>query len=376
MTVSSIVAAGGADYSTLQTWENDTVVTASTWEGSVDDNADYDETLTISGGTGTPTVSNYVWLYANTSNSHAGAWDTGKARQQVDTASGHAITVDSAFVRILRWQIKQNSPAGSDEAFRLNAGADDLLIERVIAWTDSTTVDTDGIYAGNSDISATIVNSLFYGWQRCGIHAQNFTGNVTQRWAIEHCSFYNNGSASEPEAGGIRVRTTGAATSIIFIINNTAVLATSTKDDYEHTTSSGAAPGGETIKVDWTGSNNADSDGSIAGGDISAEAGDTIDTNTQASLVATTVWTDPANGDFTVVNGQGLDDNGASFTSDDTRADVSVDIAGNARDGTTPDIGCFEEVAAASGRIMSSLVGSGGLAGSGGIAGESGGLAG
>lgn len=341
MTVSSVQAGGGGDYTTLQTGENDTDVSSSTWELSVDDNSDYDETVTISGGTGTPTISNYFWLYANTSNSHAGSWDTGSARQQVDTASGHAFTIGSDFVRLSRWQVKQNSPGTSDEIGRLNAGVDDLLVERFIGWTDSATADTDGFYAANSAITATFVNFLLYGFTRCGLHQQNFTSgtSITSRWAVEHGSIYDCGASGETDGGGIRAETAGTTTSLTYVIYNTAVLATTDQDDYEHSGSNATS-----TKIDWTGSNNADSDGSIATRD--ADVGDTFDTNTQDSLVATTVWTDPANGDFTVVSAQGLDGNGTSFTSDDTRADVSVDIAGTARNGSTPSIGCFEVAAA------------------------------
>jgi hypothetical protein len=53
----------------------------------------------------------------------------------------------------------------------------------------------------------------------------------------------------------------------------------------------------------------------------------------------------------------------------------TIDIDNDSRDGSTPDIGADEFVAAVGGRIMSSLAGSGGLAGFGGIAGQGGGLA-
>ena len=54
-----------------------------------------------------------------------------------------------------------------------------------------------------------------------------------------------------------------------------------------------------------------------------------------------------------------------------------VDIYGNTRDATNPNIGCWEYTApAGGGRIMSSLAGAGGLAYHGGIAGRGGGLAG
>ncbi|GAI86280.1 unnamed protein product, partial [marine sediment metagenome] len=81
-------------------------------------------------------------------------------------------------------------------------------------------------------------------------------------------------------------------------------------------------------------------------------------------------FTDQPNGDYSIAGaGSVLDENGtdAGAPSDDIK-DVSR---------TSPyDIGAFEYEAAAGGRIMSSLVGAGGLAGLGGIAGQGGGLAG
>lgn len=335
----TIIAGGGGDYSTIQAWENDTDVSGGFWKGVISDNSAYDETVTISGGTGTPTASNYVWLDVDASNRHAGAAGTGHGRMNIDTASGHAITVGADFVRISNLEIKQASPGASDEGIRVNGGVDDLLIEKCIIWTDSATADTDGVYAGNSSVTLTAVNCLLYGWQRAGFHQQNFNSTtITSRWAIEHCSIYDCGVTGEASSGGIVCEADGTSTAITYVVNNTASLGNDAAgEDY-------AFVSGTTTKVAWTGSNNADSDGSLA--NRANEAADTIDTNSQTPLVATTVWTAPGTGDFTVVNSQGLDDNGASFTSDDTRADVSVDIAGTSRDGTTPDIGCFEEAGA------------------------------
>lgn len=320
----SIISGGGGDYSTIQTWENDTDVSGGFWKGEIQDSAAYDEAITIAGGTGTPTSSNYVWLTASLGNRHAGVAGTGHARVHTDTASGHAFTISSDFVRIEYLEVKLVTPGSSDECFHVNDNVNDLLLEKLYIWTDSATSDTDGIYAAD-DADLTVVNCILEGFDRAGFHAQNFSGTVTQTWNLAFNSLYDN-------RRNIYVRAQGASTITLDCFNNAALAPTVTDYDVFDATSETSS--------DWTGSHNADSDNSIASRDANVE--DTIDTNTQANLVATTVWTDPANGDFTVVSGQGLAGNGtASFTAGDTRADTSVDIAGTTRS-NPPSIGAFD----------------------------------
>ena len=89
-------------------------------------------------------------------------------------------------------------------------------------------------------------------------------------------------------------------------------------------------------------------------------------------------FTDHDNGDYRVKDTNSVLYH-AGITNEDDANVPTTDIAGNPRvtgTGLNCDIGAFELVAAPSGRIMSSLVGGGGLAGMGGIAGQGGGLAG
>lgn len=96
--------------------------------------------------------------------------------------------------------------------------------------------------------------------------------------------------------------------------------------------------------------------------------------NNQTSLTTADQFEDittDANLDLRAVSGGSLK-NGTP----DSGNTNDLDIFGNARDLTTPFIGCYEVVAASTGRIMSSLAGAGGLAYHGGLAGKGGGLAG
>ena len=100
-----------------------------------------------------------------------------------------------------------------------------------------------------------------------------------------------------------------------------------------------------------------------------ATAGDFGGSGNVLSETDTDVFTDPSSADYTLKAGSAALDTGK-----DLSGSFTADILDVTRDASF-DIGAFE-YPAASGRIMSSLVGAGGLAGYGGIAGQGGGLAG
>lgn len=341
----TIISGGGGDYTTLQAWENDADVSGGFWKGEIQDNASY-AAVTISGPTGTPTASNYVWLTVASGNRHAGKFDTGKARL-VNTSNGtHCITVSTDFTRIEYLQIHQDSTGSSDEGIRITSGVNDVVISRCIILHDNSSTDGDGIYAGNYAVTDIHVDHcIIYGFQRVGIHLQNFNGSNTQTWHIDSCTIFNCGSGGEGESGGIHsnFQAAGSGTNNINVYN-TACMDTTNGNDFEET---------GTGTHNWTGTHNACSDTSLTSVGLTTSAQESL-TSSDTSQGSGTFFVvkdltggsedfqllDAAAGNIPVDNGVDR-----SASEPDSRQDFSIDIAGQTR-GASYDIGASEFVAA------------------------------
>lgn len=346
----------GQTYTTIQAWEDATVVTSSPWIGVIQDNANFDETVTFAGGTGTPDITNHVRLEVASGVRHLGVAGAG-ARIDNTSADTQAILISSNFVHIKDLEVTRSggSPGASDEGLRLSDGVTDVLLEKLLVHTALTAADTDGIYMGNdTDADVTILDCIIYGWTRAGIHYQNTTAAQDQTVGIrvDFASVYDCGAAGETESGGICSRANGDATVVTINIRNSAMMDTaSTFDDWSAFDSKGDE------RSNWVCATNITSDASQSGRDL--QVADVVTGALESKLIAN-VWTDAANGDFTVVASGDADAAGADISGAkaDSRGDYTTDIAGTSRHATTPSIGAFEIAAAGGGLSIPVAMGS------------------
>ncbi len=334
----------GQDYATITLWEADADVSDGYWQGIIMDNAEFNETVVVAGITGTPTIDNYVWLTVDASVRHSGVAGTG-ARIRGSTNGTHVFLLSENFCRIEYLEIQQDSSGNSDECIRFDASTNNHLISRCIIWSETTVGDQDGIYAGNWAIeNVHIDHCIIYGFARAGIHAQNYNNNVDQSWYIDFCTISDCGSIGESLSAGINSRADPSGSVNTMTVYNTASIANAVGGDDWH------VAGGFGI-VNWIGSNNADSDGTLTG---------LMSSGSQQNLTRTAVT--QSTGDWFVVNNDTLatldmtllDDaagnkpyaNGISRvgSESDVRQDFSFDIVGNLRSttGPAPDIGASE----------------------------------
>lgn len=337
----------GEAYTLVQTWENDTNVTSG-WKGIIVDSTNFDETLTISGGTGTPDATNYVWLEPDTSNRHAGVAGTGHARIDNTTSDTQAVLVQSDFVRIGFLEIKRSGAniGSSDEGLRFGNAVTDFLGESLYVWTTETDADTDGFYTADTGSAATtirLVNTIIEGWQRAGFHIQVTSSSPARDISVwmDWCSVYGCGASGEGESGAFNAQFSGSGHSGSLTTRNSAFMDTaSTFDDISATGSSAEA------NFTLVATNCITSDASQTARDV--DVPDVI-TGALESVTSSNVWTDAANGDFSLVASGDADGAGASISGSpaDSRADYTVDIAGVTR--TQDDIGAFTLAAAGGG---------------------------
>jgi hypothetical protein len=315
------------------------------------DSAAYDESLTISGIAGTPSSTAYLKITVSSGNRHSGASGTGHARISYSGANTAAIQVETDYTVVEHLEIYRSNPGTSDEGIRITSGVNDVLISRCIIWADSGVADTDGIYTGNWPASYSVDNCIIYGWNRGGIHLQNYNGTSSQTVNIDHCTLYDCGELDTDEGSIVSRATDSGSSNTLNIYNTASMNAGVAGRDFFDNTGSGSTT--------WTGTNNACSDTSLTSVGLT--------TGAQESL--TTSDTTQSSGSYFVVNsltagsedltllddaagnlayGNGTDRSGSE---PDARQDFSTDIAGNARSTTSPspDIGASEYTAAPSG---------------------------
>jgi hypothetical protein len=346
----TVAAGGGADHTTIGaalSWfqSNHDFDTDGIGTIEVTDTSAYDESITISGISGTPSITAYLKITVTSGNRHAGVAGTGHARIAYSGANTAAIQVSTDFTMVEYLEIERTNPGGSDEGIRQTSGTNDCLYSRLIIHTDSASTDTDGVYIGNWAATYSIDNCILYGWNRGGIHCQNFSGASAQTVNIDYCTVYECGNGGADE-GGIVAFANNSGSGVTINVYNTAALDSVNGQDFFDRQVTGITT--------WTGTNNACSDTTLS------SAGVNLTTGAQESL--TTADTTQATGDFFVVNdltagsedllllddaagnkayGNAVDRVGSE---PDSRQDFSIDIAGNPRSTTSPapDIGASE----------------------------------
>jgi len=345
----TVAAGGGADHTTIGSaisWfqSNHDFDTDGIGTIEITDSSAYSENITISGIAGTASISAYLKITVTSGNRHGGVAGGG-AKIASSTSGQHIVTISEDYTFIEHLEIEQQSGGASDEGIRITSGTDNVLLSRNIIWTNDVAIDMDGVYMGNWGGSVSLDNCILYGWNRGGLHAQNYGGAGTQTWNIDHCTIYDCGDENTTDAGGVAFRNSASAT-LTMNIYNTAVLDSSlgASEDYRDRSFSGTS----TVN----GSHNIDSDGSVTG----------FGAGTSAQQNLTIVDTTQSSGSYFVVNSITggsedltlLDDaagnlafeNGTDRTGSepDSRQDFSLDIAGNVR-GASPDIGASEYTA-------------------------------
>jgi len=345
------VGAAGKDHTTISSavsWfqSNHDFDTDGIGTISIEDNAEYNENVSITGLSGTISSTAYLKITVAEANRHSGVAGTGHARVRGSSNGSHVFTVSEDFTVIEHLEIQQDSTGGSDEGIRVTSNIDDVLISRCIIWSDSAATDTDGVYAGNWGVSASVDNCIIYGFNRAGIHAQFYSGAGTQTWDIDNCTIYDCGADDSPGDGGIVNNTSaGGGATVVMNVYNTAVLDCNGVNAKDYASITGGTN-------TWTGTHNADTDGSLT----------TVGIATSAQQNLTTSDTTQSTGSYFVVNSLTagsedfllLDDAAGNKaygnatnrvgSEPDSRQDFSLDIAGNTRSTTSPspDIGASE----------------------------------
>lgn len=311
------------------------------------DNAEFNESVDISGISGTASITSYIELTAAVANRHSGVKGTGHARIRASDGN-HAITIEESFTYVHHLEIRQNGSGASDEGIRVgNDGLSftDILISYCIIWSNDATSDQDGIYAGSWSVTYSVDNCIIYGFNRGGLRSQQASGTGTQVVNIDYLTIYNCGADNTSNDGGLHLRPQQSGASGTLNVFNTACIdcGVGNSSDYVETGSG---------TITWTGTNNVDTDGTLT--DVG------ITTNAQQNL--TTADTTQSSGSFFVVNDLTLgsedllllDDAAGNLASEngidrvgsepDSRQDFSLDIAGNTRSTTSPapDIGASE----------------------------------
>lgn len=291
-----------------------------------------DTTKVLFAGYINASASNYILVITSGTGIHDGTADTGYV---ITTSSGHVIEIDIPFTRIGNFgvglDIKSTSTTTSDEGIRFDLGAADLqtcyAVANIVRSTTATS-QKDGIYVnphsgGGRNLTLNAFVNIIYGWNRGGIHAQNFQGTGTVLLNAIHNVLHGNGT------GDISAFETSTNVTTVDSFNNICA-------------STNSFVGAGTGSVLWTGSNNVTLDANFNLGSMTAGAQAT-------SGIATTTKTTGAWIVFVNITGGSEDyslfDEAAGnlpvdFGADKT-ATVPNDAIGNAYS-TTPDNGALE----------------------------------
>jgi len=345
------VGASGKDYTTIGgalTWmvanhdfDTDGIATI-----SIEDNGEYNEKLNVTGFTGTPSITAYLKFTVPSANRHSGVYGTGHARVK-NTSAGHVFTLSTEFTMVEYLQVEQASSGSSDEGFRVT-GNKCLISRNIIRCANIT--QQDGIYPNlaNGEVIYTD-NNVFIEAYRGGINQQTSTTSTVYS---DFNTLIECGVRQDSQSGCL-INQSGS-NNTTFVVNNTVGLDS-------RTSGGNSLAFRDNATATWSGDYNVS-----AGGNASDDSAVTLfgATNNWGSIghvdsapaSGSNVWTNDrttspydvgiAGDNAYCVSVNGTDRVGSE---PDARQDFSIDIVGNARDGTTPTIGAFEYVVAGAG---------------------------
>jgi hypothetical protein len=346
-TVTKTVAASGADYTTIAAalaWfvSNHDFDTDGIARILITDATSYtiSSALSLTGISGTPDIDGHLEITSDAANPFAGP------TINMTHGSNGGFYLDMEYIYIHNLTFHLNNTNASTECIRVASGVDNWLISRNVFIALQQTTDQDGIYAGNWSTSGSVDNNKFVGFARAAIHAQQHQNlGTTQTWNIDHCSIADYHLSGETDGGGIGLDRTHSLPLYNLNIYNTLI--------YNHSGESASNNYNELASnstVNYTGSNNIAEDASAESKFTSSydsvifiESAPSSGENAWITEIDSTTETDIdlsiAGENAYTVTGNGVDRTGSE---PDPRQDFSIDIMGNARHATTPDIGAFE----------------------------------
>ena len=295
---------------------------------------------------GTPSSTNYIKIEATAGAKHDGTYNASKQRLET-SGTGHCMEISEDFVHLKFLAIKQAGSTASAEGIRVLADANDVVIEKCVIVCNNI-ADQDCIYTGDWASAVTVFDcSLTVGGSsgRAGIHQQNFSGTNTSTYHVEHCTINSNG-VTDINGGGIASREDTASVNNMNVDNTISFGAAGSAEDYLRWVGSGDPA--------FSGQGNASEDTTCQ-----TRFGATNNLNSQTVSVtdeaATEILVTNLTGgseDYQIIAGGSssdtMIDNAIDGATRDSRLDITVDIAGNARPGTYTDrdSGAFEVASA------------------------------
>ncbi len=342
----------GKDHATIALWESNVgVYGTDIYKGIIQEDAAFDENVTLLGSTGTPSATSYLWLTTDPANRHAGIAGTGHGRMENTTAAAHCLTISQNWVRVDWLEIQQATSTGeSAEGIRLGSGVSDVLISYNIIWSSIARSDQDGIYSASSGIDVAIDNCLIYGWNRAAIHHQ---ANSVGDWSIDHCGLHsrgNDGTSGADKSGAVKMQDGDTGSTVVAY--NTWGISEGIGDGNDR---SWWDEGG--TAVTWSGTHNAHWNALRFLGTDNMTNWQNMSDGWADVTKSTGSWLVLTETDIATFDGTLLDDaagnlpagNGTNRqgSEPDARQDFSVDITGSARPTTGVDQGAHQVSAAA-----------------------------
>ncbi len=329
-TVVTVNQTGGTpDFTSIQAALDVSDVTPGRYVVQVQDASTYVENLTVTGSTGTPSITNHVVIEADVGVYHAGV--LGSGMRVHPNGGGDVIMIREDFVHLLRLELVMDASGGNGEDnVDLETGDTYVgtLVEMCLLDGQARvrrTRNGNNIHTDLRDHDITVYNSCLHDSDRCNIYHNRFGGSSN----IEFCTLYQSvvtTTADNDKGNYMASRTSGSPARNVY---NTVVANTTTGlpgEDYRNQ--------GSGTPTD-NASNNASGDASAIG------TGPIINLD----AVAATVWTDPANLDLSLLDTNsplyGAGDDRSATLPDPRITTAGIDITGATRP-NPPSIGAYD----------------------------------
>jgi hypothetical protein len=333
-TTVSVKKDGTGDYTTISSAEAASDVSSGYYKIEIQDAGQYNESVNISGATGTESSSNYVWLTVASAYRHSGvAATSGHAR--IYDASATVVIASDNFTRVEYLDI-HNTSGGAGHALRALSAENVLFSRCILRGNPGSSGMGCYFYTG----SGSIDNCLIY-QNRYGIYIY-FIGTASNI-NIDACTSVNN------TFHAVQSDTYGALT-----IYNGA-LGDSGTSDLKSSNSSIAWSGSHNAwDTDTSNINNYPAVGVLTSSQDISSGGVTTTTTTANAMIVTDLT--PGSENYTPVPATGAGSNlllgngiNRQGSEPDSRQDFSTDIRGAARPTTAGkiDIGAFQITTAA-----------------------------